>query len=352
MNSLNLSSEIFNIIKNETRNFGKYSIGYIVNEYKFGPSDLILHIKGNKINVIKNEKVYEERNIVKVRLNSINQVIQTLYPDPKYQAIINSLDVIFPICLSDKSDCVMQKVPCLSFSKERYSNNILMPSLNAIVGYAECDFIKDQDIPLFNKENKLCFAASLTNIRWNNTGIQNNQRLQIANLAKDNPDLFFGRIVRPPLFDDKEWRDVCEDISNNYPGLIVSDYFSKEVKPITLDQQIKYRHQICFDGHTSAWARLPWQLKSNSIVYKIRNPQNDFIEWFYPLLQSGKHYIEVEINNLINVFNFIKNEPEYQIELSNNAREFADNFLTTNLAREILLTTLQELTLQQTGKNR
>ncbi len=347
---LNLPKEVSDIVKEETSRFNKFSIGYILNEYKFGPSDVILHIKGNSIKVVKNERAYEERNIVKVRAESINQILQYLHSLPEYQSLINNLNVIVPICFSDKSDSPMQKIPCLSFSKERYSNNILIPSLNAIVGYAECDFVNQNDTPLFNKENKMCFAASLTNIRWNNTGIQNNQRLQIANLANNNPDLFFGKIVRPPLFDDKEWREVCDSISDTFPGLITSDYFSKEVNPITLDQQLKYKYQICFDGHTCAWARLPWQLKSNSVVFKLRNPQNDFVEWFYYLLKSGKHYIEVELDNLISIYNYIKNEPEYQMELSSNATTFANKYLTTYLARRIFLYTLHLLTQHQAGK--
>ena len=344
---LGIPHEVAKIVKHQVSFFNGFSLNYIHDHYKLGPTDLIMRFQGNKIGVVKNQEVMSASRVVEVRCQLLLQIIeQDLYP--RFGGLMDDLDLVIPFCFSDKSGSPLQHIPAMVFSKERYSNNILIPSINNLGSYKEYEYIDNTDKPLFHKHDKMCFAGSLTNIYWNGHGIEHNQRLQIGELAAENPDDFHCRVMKPPKFGDEEWSTVCGEVESNFPLLYHNGIFVEEEEKMSLQEQLSYKFQLCIDGHTCAWARLPWQMRSNSVPIKIRNPQDDFVEWFYYLLDPSKHFLEVDLHRLVEAYEYIKREPERQLEISNAGKEFVDKYLNNDLGQRIFLYTLLLLNQKQT----
>ncbi len=341
---LRISDEIADIVHEQVNRFN-FSPMYILDHYRLGESDLILRFKQDKVGILKNMELMS-RNLIDVRCKILSTIIVDLYK--KYPGIMNKLDVVMPICLSDLNDKIMRHIPCLTFSKHRSSNNILIPSINNLGYYKEYEYVDMLDRPLFHKIDQMCVAASLTNIYWNGKGIEHNQRLQVGELAATNPTAFFCRIMKPPKFGDEEWVEVCDKVKDSYPNLYSSECFVHEEDRVDMSTQLKYKFQLCMDGHTCAWARLPWQLKSNSVTMKIRKPHADYVEWFYYLLRPGKEFLEVDMDDLEDVYEYIRHEPEHQLDISNAASSFVDKYLNNDLAQRIFLYTLLCLGKKQT----
>tara|TARA_B100000085_G_C18562807_1_gene520253 strand:+ start:1339 stop:2454 length:1116 start_codon:yes stop_codon:yes gene_type:complete len=345
---LGIPDDVADIVDHQTSSFENLPPQYVIDHYKLGPSDVVAHFYKGDFGLLKNEHLYEEKFSIKNRTSIMAKTLQDLSrSNPEIGNLMDELNLVIPICLSDMPVDKMQHVPALTFSKNSFSNSILMPSLNSIYGHVEYEMVDYLDKPILHKQNKMSFAGSLTNIGWNGHGIQYNQRLQMAWMAKQAPDLWSCKIMKPPKFDDEEWAGVVEEVEKYFPGLSESGHFCQEEEKVTIQEQLKYKFQLSVDGHTSAWGRLPWQLKSNSVVIKIRNPQDDFVEWFYPLLQSSKHLLEVDTHNLMEVFQYLIHEPEEQMKLSNNASDFSDKYLSSDFARKLLLYTLLILNQKQ-----
>lgn len=335
-----MKRKIKQIIEDQTANFHQFSPLYIINHYKCGPSDLILRFYKGTVGIIKGEDLFENKEIVNVRCSAISVIMQkALQKNPE---LVNQIDVVVPFCFSDHSDSQFQHIPALTFCKERSSNNILIPSYMNLIGYPELETVRNVDRPLFHKQDKMCFAGSLTNVYWNGKGIEHNDRLKLAAIAQNNPDKMVCGLIIPPRHDLDEWgkiRSMTKDLFN----VDIEDRNEK----MSIDEQLKYKFQLCADGHVSAWSRLPWQMASNSVVIKIRNRYWDFVEWFYYLMVPGKHLVEVDIDDLMDFYDFIVREPYYQQALCDNATDFFNTYINVELAQDILVETLVELTKKQ-----
>lgn len=333
-------------MKNELNNYPDgMSSSYIMDHYQIGPRDLICHFSGKEVRVLNDGKALENP-IVKIRITHIAKMIEDHLDTSKY-----NINVIMPICLSDKSDTKNRHVPSLVFSKEAYSNNILIPSYDQLIGYhGEIDHINMINKPFFHKRDQMCFVGSLTNIGWNGAGIEHNQRLKVLNLSTLHPDKLFAKIVRPPNFDDSEWNGVMKEVSLVFPKVASSPeawscLYSSEKVP--LSDQIRYKFQISIDGHTSTWGRLPWQLMSQSVVIKVRNDVSDYVEWWHQYLKNGEHLFEVDFNSLIDFYEWIVREPNRQYEVAVAGRQFAEKYLSHESCLEYFFLTLSELTKKQ-----
>ena len=345
---LRIPNEVDKIVKHQVSFFKNFTAQYIFDHYNLGRKDMIIHFNGKEIGLIKNAELYAEQKGVEIRSSVVARVIGEFHENnPEYAKLIDELSLIIPFCFSDMPDEKLQHIPCLSFSKNSFSNTILIPSLNALMGYIEYGTIDHLDKPLFHKADKLCFAGSFTNVWWNSHGMEHNQRLQMAWMAKQAPDLWFCKIMKPPKADDDEWNELVQDVEKHFPGLTETEYFCQEEERTDVSDQLRYKFQVCVDGHTCPWSRLPWQMKSNSVVFKIKNPQDNFVEWFYPLLDPSKHFLEVETHHLMEAFQHMVHEPDHQLEISNNASEFVDKYLSSDLSKRILLYTLLLLNQKQ-----
>ena len=109
---------------------------------------------------------------------------------------------------------------------------------------------------------------------------------------------------------------------------------------MSIEDQIAHRYQLCVDGHTCAWARLPWQMQSNCVPIKIRNRRHDWKEWFYYLLNPCKHFLEVDIEDLSIAYEYLKNNPQAENDIVQAGKDFVSKYYSENFAKEVLMETL------------
>lgn len=339
-NEFDLPQKVFDIIIKETNHYTPVGVEYLLREAKnrkYGEREVLVYFDGDNAQVLGKQDldIYENSEFIKIRAALIANIIKE-YTE-KYPHIKDKIKLVIPFAFSDTSDTQVQNIPCLTFSKRAYSNNILIPSINNLAGYTDVSLfpqINGYDIPLLSKEDKMCFVGSFTD-----NELKESTRIQIAKLALKNPDKFFCRIIRPPRFNEDEYNKIYIDTKATFQETADEVFINSESK-ITLDKQLPYKFQITADGHTCAWARLPWQMQSNSVPLKIRNRLYDWQEWFYPLLDPASHFLEVDIDDLIPTFEYLKNNVREQVRIDQAGRDFVSEFLSEEIAKSYLVQTI------------
>jgi len=348
---LEIPEEIDALCRSQVSSFKGYSAYDIEENYKFGTNDILVRFQQGKMANLKNFDSFESSKLVNVRCKAIASMMDTLHK--RFPEIMEDLDLIIPFSFSDMSTAPRQRIPSLTFSKEQSSNNILVPSVNNLVGYAEMEHVAMYDTPLLHKKDEACFVGSLTNIHWNGKGMASNQRLQLAAYSKGPECPFFARIIPPKDFNEERFNEIYKEVCEHFPSLADGNEVYFQDKRIELREQLQYKFQLCVDGHVCAWARLPWQLGSNSVPIKIRNPDFKFMEWYYPLLDFGKDCVEINMDQLPEVLEWLKDDPEEQLAISERGKSFIDKYINGELGQRILLWTIlllsdkQQLYLQE-----
>jgi len=337
---MSLPTEVRQIIESETSTFKNYSTDYIVKNYQLGDSDMILRFKRDEVLVLK--KPENERFLVEARSSSLAAwmyEINKLYPGK-----LKDLDLTIPVCFSDTSNTPLQEIPCLVFSKTSFSNNILMPSLNNMLDSPEIHVVNAIDSPTHKKSPSVCFAGSLTGNTSNDIG--NNVRIQLLKeLIEWDENSMCLRLVRPPKMENGEERfeNTILEIAKMMPNQGIENikkYVVNSEQKLSIQEQLKFRYQLCVDGHTCAWARLPWQMQSNCVPIKIRNKRHDWKEWFYYLLNPCKHFLEVDIEDLSIAYEYLKNNPQAENDIVQAGKDFVSKYYSSDFAKEVLMETL------------
>ncbi len=346
---MKLKAEVQKIVESETSSFKGYTAQYIIEKYQLGDSDMILRFKKGEVQVIK--KPENDRKLIEVRSQLLAAIYNEQYnKHPEYRDI----DVILPVCLSDTSNTPLQEIPCIVFSKTSFSNNILIPSVNNLNPSPEIMQVNVLDSPTHTKKKALCFAGSLTG----NTGkdIKNNVRIQILQeLIEWEDSERFMRFVRPPRMEDGEnkFENTILEINKMMPRQGLDDikkYVVNSETKVKLPEQLGYRYQLCVDGHTCAWARLPWQMQSNCVPIKIRNRRHDWKEWFYYLLNPCKHFLEVDIEDLGIAYEYLKNNPQAERDIVQAGKDFVSEYYSSDFGVNILMETLNLLNKKQNNE--
>jgi len=336
-NEFNLPQKVFDIIINQTNNYVPVGIEYLLRESRnrqYGQREVLVYFEGENVSILGESdlSIYENSEFIKIRASLIVQIIQEYIQ--KYPHIKNRIKLAIPIAFSDTADTQLQEIPCLTFSKRAYSNNILIPSVNNLIGYISESQVNVFDQPLLSKEDKMCFVGSFTD-----NELKESTRIQLAKMALKYPDKFFCKIIRPPKFNIEEYNKIYEDTKATFQETADEVFINDEAK-IPLSDQLPYKFQITADGHTCAWARLPWQMQSNSVPIKIRNRLYGWQEWFYPLLDPASHFLEVDIDDLIPTFEYLKNNVREQVRIDQAGRDFVSEFLSEEIAKSYLVQTI------------
>ena len=326
--------EVFALCENEVQTFKNYTSGYIVDHYPLGVSDLIVRFRGKQTQVIKNMELFDSKFIVSHRCKLLAVMLENA--GEKYPGLLDDLDVILPICLSDTTEVPLQEIPCLVFSKTEFSNNILIPSVNNYLGHWEVETVDAWDQPLNQKIDMLCFVGSLTG-RLDD--LENNIRLQMGAKASEKPDEYYCRLLRPPQMDETLYNEALERCKKLHPNMSPDILINNENK-LSLRDQLVYKFQVCIDGHTCAWARLPWQMKANCVPIKIRNRQHAWREWYYPLLDSSKHFLQVDIDEVDMAYDYLVNNTQAQEDINEAGKSFVDKYISVDLSIDVFIQTL------------
>jgi hypothetical protein len=160
----------------------------------------------------------------------------------------------------------------------------------------------------------------------------------MAAKASNNPN-YFCRLLRPPKMEEEPFVAAmarCKEIHPNLSDEIILNHEQK----LPLRDQLEYKFQICIDGHTCAWARLPWQMKANCVPIRIRNRQHAWREWFYPLLDSSKHFLHVDIDEVDMAYDYLVNTPHAQEDINQAGKRFVNKYLSKEMALNVFIQTL------------
>jgi len=134
----------------------------------------------------------------------------------------------------------------------------------------------------------------------------NEQRLKLARMSKDNPELVDAGITNF-FFYPKD-----ASIQKAY---------------VPFDDHFYHKYQISIDGTVAAY-RLPNLLLSNSIVLKQKSP---YYEHFYSLLNVNEpHHLEIEhdLSNLEAQLEWIRSNNDQAIEMIKNVNRLMDEVLS------------------------
>lgn len=338
-----VSDEIYKLIEDETSSFRNLTSGYIIENYKLGVSDLILRFYDNRLHIIKNGELIQQKKIVDIR----SRLLSSYFDDAckKYPELMSKVDVFIPVCFSDTSDTPLQEIPCLVFSKTAFSNNILIPSPNNFIGHWEVERINAGDAPLHTKDNKICFVGSLTG---NMERPEDNMRLRTMSKLSETGNSFC-RLLRPPGVPEDAWQDMLSKVKTLYPSISEENILNEHVK-LSIEEQLVYKYQICVDGHSCAWARLPWQMSANCVPLKVRNHRHNWMEWFYPLLKPNKHFLELDIEELNMAYEYLESNPQAQMDISESGKQFVRDYCHENLALDVFAQTLLLLSKKQNNQ--
>ena len=333
-----VSDEIYELVEKQVKPFRDYyTPKYLLENYKYGVSDVMVRFNSGGLNIVGNQQLFQSKHIVNVRARMFGQLMQQAVK--AYPSIMNSLDLTIPFCFSDTSDLPLQPIPCLVFSKAAYSTNILIPSLDNIFQSSHLQQVDLHDTPLSQKENRMCFFGSFTGNVVDK--IEDNTRLQIAAKAA-NSDSIVCRISRPPMFPEDSFQEAINRANDIHPELN-NEIILNDERGIGIPDQLRYKYQLCVDGHVSAWSRLPWQMYSNCIPFKIRNRKKSWVEWFYYLLDFSKHCIEVDMDDLEDTYECIENNPQLQQDIAYDGKQFIEKYWNQKLSVDVFVQTLDLL---------
>lgn len=196
----------------------------------------------------------------------------------------------------------------LTFSKnmeDRYP--VLIPDPFMISNYGGRLSVKD---PLLwdAKQSKIGFYGVTTG----NTNPSKNKRINLCYWSKENRDIsdFFITGVAQMALSTLERK--------------FTDIRSIFKPPLEQTEQYRYRYILSIDGNTASWDRVPWVMKSNSLLFKHESNQ---ILYYYPLIQEGTHFVHVDKNSFRKQFKFYEENNKMANNIVNNANKFIDTYI-------------------------
>lgn len=191
-------------------------------------------------------------------------------------------------------------IPCLSFSRKRSINSILIPNIDFFTGaiYQFFQEVDNNDIAFESKNNSAIFIGSSTGSFDNNTRIRfcqqsiNNNKIKayIHNLCQAEKSEWIAR----------------------YPD--IESYLHT---PISISDQLKHKIVVNIDGNTMCWSRLYWQMRSDSIPLYVDKTQEDI--QFFDYVDSSETYVSCSLENSIDTITEILQYPIQKIDKINIA---------------------------------
>ena len=189
--------------------------------------------------------------------------------------------------------------------------------------------------PWENKFDKAFWRGSITTaLSLNRLWIQNDY---FNNYTQEERDLAFPRLSLvilsqfypnyiDALFSNETSIDWLEKYFLNswkklIPHLDLKDISKKEY--VKIFDTIQYKYLISVDGMGSAWGRVPWILKSNSVLLKHKSNK---VQWFYNDLKEGVHYKEIPLNlfddGLLKLVDYLRVHDDEAKQIADNGTKF------------------------------
>lgn len=199
---------------------------------------------------------------------------------------------------------------CLTWCKtmnDPNHNPVLLPDLYQMTNYG--GILNNVDDILWNqKKNKISFYGCTTGDR----NPLHNERIQTCLWGLEHrsyTDLYITNIVQMKQTDVFSAIPKFQDIYH---------------PPTSQTELFNYKFNLDIDGNVSSWSRVPVILNSKTLLFKM--PSRNMC-YYYPILQSGTHFVSVNKNNMRIQYDYYLNNPKEAAFIIQNANKFVKDFL-------------------------
>lgn len=183
----------------------------------------------------------------------------------------------------------------------------------------------DPDSILVPDPYMICnFGGMLNNINDDQEWDKKKDKIVFCGTTTGNRDPFKNERINMCLWslDKRDWTDFyitkvaqmeLNDINSKIPNF--KDIYRK---PISIDDQIKYRYHLAMDGNTCRFD--VWYYKTNNVIMKYDSKE---MLWYYPLLQNDVHFLDVNKDNMKQKMEFYSANPQLAHVMIFNAKKSA-----------------------------
>lgn len=192
--------------------------------------------------------------------------------------------------------------PIFSWCGSDTTSDIIMPTYDLTEATLECMGRVQLDMLSVQGNTGPKWEDKIDKAFWRGRDSRQ-ERLDLIDIARKNPDLINASLTNFFFFRDKE------------------DEYGPKVPHISFFEFFNYKYQICIDGTVASY-RLPYLLAGDSVVLKQDSP---YFEHFYKDLIPNVHYVPFkrDLSNLVTQIKWIMENEEKAKNISRNAREFA-----------------------------
>lgn len=188
-------------------------------------------------------------------------------------------DLDLLLYFGDHIDRDPEHAPVLCFCRRRQRvGQVLIPDFEILRGHEGLDRSVDRAarrVPWQARVPRAFWRGVTTGGRFDEPGWEAIPRARLVAASRAQPELVDARFTR-----------FVQGAESN-PTLQGTGWRSPEVSPA---ESVRFRYLVDVDGNGSSWSRLRWLLRSGSLVLK---QSSDFVQWYYPWLESGRHYVPV-----------------------------------------------------------
>ena len=195
----------------------------------------------------------------------------------------------------------------MSFAKFKEDGKpILIPDPYMICNWGNLLHSIHDHLPFDSKLDKICFYGTTTG----NRNPSQNDRLRACVWSLNKQSSMEFKITKVAQMN-------VQDIINVY-----GDSTWKEIycpRHVSVNDQLKYKYQFWLDGNTCRFD--VWPFKTNSLIFK---PRSSEMLWYYPLLQSGREFVEItDINKMEDLCSFYGANHHIAKHITSNANNMA-----------------------------
>jgi Glycosyl transferase family 90 len=220
---------------------------------------------------------------------------------------------------------------CLTFSRKMNDMHMtLLPNPYQIANYGDAFDANADNVPWDQKSDRLFFAGSTTGDR-NPT---KNLRIHACKWSLQNPAISDFKITNVVQMNDHAFR------------VAVPEWRSIVAPPVPQADNYKHKFLVNLPGNTAAWSRVPMIMASKSIMLSM---YHEDIEWFYPFLLEGTHFLGFTMETLASKRAFALSNPQITQYIIANANRFHSAFMGRNQAALYTLHLLEEVA-RRTGR--
>ncbi len=242
-------------------------------------------------------------------------------------------DVTFLFSSHDSYDS--NEFPVLTFSKKKFSKNLLMPDFEAMEGYGNIRSHVQESVRLYPwnaKTDKLFWRGATTGGVYTTGNYALFPRSLAVTYSLNRPDLI-----------DARFTNVVQDT----PG--VSELLCQKNMMgdfVSIGKSLKYKYLVDIDGNANTYSRCFWILLSNSVLFKV---DSEFVQWYYSLLQESHNYVGLrsDLSDLELKLNWMRQNDGLAEQIAANGTHIAEHHLSHEAVFAYFYTFLKALAAQQ-----